>query len=49
MNMNKRQRLVGDPDKPIYVKDMKMKDRLPEWVKVFTALPLRGQYYWRNC
>ena len=36
--LKKRQGLVGDPEKPIYVKDMKMKDRLPHWVKVFTAL-----------
>ena len=39
--LKKRQGLVGDPDKPIYVKDMKMKDRLPEWVKVFTALLIK--------
>ena len=36
--MKKRQGLVGDPEKPIYIKDMEMKDKLPSWVKVFTAL-----------
>lgn len=37
-DLKKRQGLTEDPDRPIYMKDMTMKDKLPEWVKVFTAL-----------
>ena len=36
--MKKAQGLVGDPDRPIYVKDLKLKDRLSAWVQVFTAI-----------
>ena len=30
--------LTDDPNKPIYIKDLSMKDKLPSWVQVFTAL-----------
>ena len=36
--LKKKQGFVDDPEKPIYLKDMTMKDKLPSWVKVFTAL-----------
>ena len=36
--IKKAQGLVGDAERPIYVKDLKLKDRLPAWVQVFTAL-----------
>ena len=33
-----KQGLVGDSEKPIYIKDGNMKDTLPNWIKVFTAI-----------
>ncbi len=36
--IKKAQGLVGDKERPIYLKDLKLKDKLPSWVEVFTAV-----------
>ena len=36
--IKKAQGLTEDKERPIYVKDLKLKDRLKSWVQVFTAL-----------
>jgi len=36
--IKKAQGLIGDKDRPIYIKDLKLKEKLPNWVHVFTAL-----------
>ena len=37
-DLKKRQGLTGDTERPIYMKDMTMKDKLPKWVDVFTSI-----------
>jgi P4 family phage/plasmid primase-like protien len=37
-NIKERQGLVGDTDRPIYIKDLKLKEKLPKWIQVFTAI-----------
>tara|TARA_A100001015_G_scaffold255204_1_gene296501 strand:- start:1052 stop:2560 length:1509 start_codon:yes stop_codon:yes gene_type:complete len=36
--IKEKQGLTNNKEKPIYIKDLTMKDRLPSWVTVFTAL-----------
>jgi len=37
-NIKKKQGLVGDVERPIYIKDLKLKEKLPAWIQVFTAI-----------
>jgi P4 family phage/plasmid primase-like protien len=37
-SIKEKQGLVGDPKLPIYIKDLKLKEKLPTWVQVFTAI-----------
>ena len=36
--IKKAQGLVSDKERPIYIKDLKLKEKLPRWVQVFTAI-----------